>query len=162
MSLKGLTMRSQRQAAYGLIPDSLLFLGLLSISQLPLLKPTLPAGGMIPIFESNLIFRLQALGLPFSQQGMILLLRTSRIIASQPITLSDEDIDASRHPHLDAVYITAYVGDSRIRRTMVYNGEGINVCTLEIAEALGISEEDFTPCITTQPSRVMTGPPKNH
>lgn len=32
---------------------------------------------------------------------------------------------------------------------MVYNGEGINVCTLEIAEALGISEEDFTPCITT-------------
>jgi len=28
---------------------------------------------------------------------------------------------------------------------MVYNGEGINVCTLEIAKALGISEEDFTP-----------------
>lgn len=37
----------------------LFFLGLLSISQLPLLEPTLPAGGMIPIFESNLIFRLQ-------------------------------------------------------------------------------------------------------
>lgn len=32
---------------------------------------------------------------------------------------------------------------------MVDNGAGINVCTLEIAEALGISEEDFTPCITT-------------
>lgn len=52
-------MRSQRQAAYGLIPDSVFFFGLLSISQLPLLEPTLPAGGMIPIFESNLIFRLQ-------------------------------------------------------------------------------------------------------
>jgi len=37
----------------------LFYLGLLSISQLPLLEPTLPAGGMIPIFESNLIFRLQ-------------------------------------------------------------------------------------------------------
>lgn len=47
-------MRSQRQAAYGLIPDSVIFLGLLSISQLPLLEPLLEA-----IFESNLIFRLQ-------------------------------------------------------------------------------------------------------
>jgi hypothetical protein len=27
MSLKGLTMRSQRQAAYGLIPDSVIFSG---------------------------------------------------------------------------------------------------------------------------------------
>lgn len=40
---------------------------------------------------------------------------------------------------------------------MVYNGEGINVYTLEITKALGISEEDFTPLITT-----VKGQPKNH
>ena len=35
------------------------FRGFLSISQLPFLEPTLPAGGMIPIFESNWIFCLK-------------------------------------------------------------------------------------------------------
>ncbi|KAK8714384.1 hypothetical protein V6N13_149577 [Hibiscus sabdariffa] len=39
-------MRSQRQAAYGLIPDSVFFC-LLFISQLPLLEPTLPAGARL-------------------------------------------------------------------------------------------------------------------
>jgi hypothetical protein len=38
MSLKGLTTRSQRQAAYGLIPDSFPFYWS-SISQLSLLEP---------------------------------------------------------------------------------------------------------------------------
>ncbi|KAK8561252.1 hypothetical protein V6N12_048326 [Hibiscus sabdariffa] len=80
MSLKGLTMRSQRQAAYGLIPDSVFFC-LLFISQLPLLEPTLPAGGKsrergqtrVPLLDVNIItgFALGQLLVPRELDSMV-------------------------------------------------------------------------------------------
>lgn len=67
------------------------------------------------------------------------------IATSSRVAFTKQDVPIYRIMHNDSLHLVAYIHKKRIRRVLLDEGAGLNICTLKLLQALGYSQFHIDP-----------------